>query len=226
MTKLDGIIERHQSGKWELIPLLQDVQETFGYVPPETIEPIATALNLFPSQVQGVITFYAGFSLKPKGKYVCKVCRGTACHVKGAARILDAFERELGLEVRDGKAVVRFDHVGGGLARKYGNRIHGFAIAGEDVSAFLVPALVAFGPALSAPPAEPSLPVLEPRPAAPRADEGDEESAFIAGLAKRGLHEMVVKEATKFLDRRPSHRRGWSEPAGGWSCRILPRPIG
>ena len=68
LNKLDGIIERHKSGKWQLIPLLQDVQETYGYVPPETIETIAEALNLFPSQVQGVITFYSGFSLKPKGK--------------------------------------------------------------------------------------------------------------------------------------------------------------
>ena len=92
LNKLDGILERHKSGRWQLIPLLQDVQETFGYVPPETIEPIAEALNLFPSQVQGVITFYSGFSLKPKGKYVCKVCRGTACHVKGAERILNEIE--------------------------------------------------------------------------------------------------------------------------------------
>mgnify|MGYP001825383507 FL=1 len=98
LTQLDAIIERHKIGKWQLIPLLQDVQETFGYVPPETIEPIAAALNLFPSQVQGVITFYAGFSLKPKGKYVCKVCRGTACHVKGSRSILRLMKQELGLE--------------------------------------------------------------------------------------------------------------------------------
>jgi NADH:ubiquinone oxidoreductase subunit E len=51
LTKLDAIIDRHKIGKWELIPLLQDVQETFGYVPPETIEPIAEALNLFPRLV-------------------------------------------------------------------------------------------------------------------------------------------------------------------------------
>jgi NADH:ubiquinone oxidoreductase subunit E len=98
LTKLDAIIDRHKIGKWELIPLLQDVQETFGYVPPETIEPIAEALNLFPSQVQGVITFYSGFSLKPKGKYVCRVCRGTACHVKGSRSILRLMKHELGLE--------------------------------------------------------------------------------------------------------------------------------
>jgi NADH:ubiquinone oxidoreductase subunit E len=98
LTKLDAIIARHQNDQWGLIPLLQEVQQTFGYVPPETIEPIAAALKQFPSQVQGVVTFYSGFSLKPKGKYVCKVCRGTACHVKGSRSILRLMKHELDLE--------------------------------------------------------------------------------------------------------------------------------
>ena len=96
--KLAGIIDRHKDAKWSLIPLLQDVQEAFGYVPPESIEPIAEALNMFPSQVQGVVTFYAGFSLKPKGRCVLKVCRGTACHVKGSRSILRLVKKELSLE--------------------------------------------------------------------------------------------------------------------------------
>jgi NADH:ubiquinone oxidoreductase subunit E len=74
------------------------VQELCGYIPPESIEPIARAMNMFPSQVQGVITFYAGFALKPKGKYVLKVCRGTACHVKGSRSIIRLMQRELDLE--------------------------------------------------------------------------------------------------------------------------------
>ena len=81
-----------------MIPLLQDIQEKFGYIPPESIEPIADALNIFPSQVQGVVTFYAGFSLEPKGKYVVRVCRGTACHVKGGRSILRLMKRELRLD--------------------------------------------------------------------------------------------------------------------------------
>lgn len=97
-AKLQPIIEKHKNDRWALIPLLQEVQETYGYVPPETIDPIAAALNLFPSQVQGVITFYAGFSLKPKGKYVCRVCRGTACHVKGGRTILRLMQKELDLK--------------------------------------------------------------------------------------------------------------------------------
>jgi NADH-quinone oxidoreductase E subunit len=97
-NKLAAIIEKHQERKWSLIPLLQEVQEVFGYIPPETIEPIADALNMSPSQVQGVITFYAGFSLKQKGRNVLKVCRGTACHVKGSRSILRYVQKELNLE--------------------------------------------------------------------------------------------------------------------------------
>ena len=97
-NKFETIMERPKNEKWGLIPLLQEVQETFGYIPPETIEPIAEELNLFPSQVQGVITFYSGFSLKPKGKNVCRVCRGTACHVKGSRSILRLMKKELDLE--------------------------------------------------------------------------------------------------------------------------------
>jgi NADH:ubiquinone oxidoreductase subunit E len=96
--KLRSIIERHKNQKWALIPLLQEIQETFGYIPPIAIEPVAEALNIFPTQVQGVITFYAGFSLTPKGKYVIRVCRGTACHVKGGRSILRLMKKELGLE--------------------------------------------------------------------------------------------------------------------------------
>jgi len=96
--KLLSIIEKHKTEQWALIPMLQDIQETFGFIPPESIETIAEALTLSPAQVQGVITFYAGFTLKPKGKYVVRVCRGTACHVKGGRSILRLMKKELGLE--------------------------------------------------------------------------------------------------------------------------------
>jgi len=96
--RLSSIIEKHRGKKWGLIPLLQDIQDAAGYIPPESIEPVADALNMFPTQVQGVITFYAGFTLEPKGKYVVRVCRGTACHVKGGRGILRLMQKELGLE--------------------------------------------------------------------------------------------------------------------------------
>jgi NADH:ubiquinone oxidoreductase subunit E len=98
-VRLEEIINRYKGDSCSLlIPLLQDIQETFGYIPPESIESIAEALGLFPSQVQGVITFYAGLSLEPKGKYIVRVCRGTACHVKGGRSILRIVKKELDLD--------------------------------------------------------------------------------------------------------------------------------
>lgn len=96
--RLNEILEEYRDQKWALIPLLQEVQEEFGFIPPESIEPIADTLNMFASKVQGVITFYAGFSLKPKGRYVLRICRGTACHVKGSRSILRLVKKELDLE--------------------------------------------------------------------------------------------------------------------------------
>jgi NADH:ubiquinone oxidoreductase subunit E len=97
-ARLSSIIEKHKAEKWGLIPLLQEIQEAFGYIPQDSVKIIAEALHIFPTEVQGVITFYAGFSLLPKGKYVLKVCRGTACHVKGGRSILRLIKTELGLE--------------------------------------------------------------------------------------------------------------------------------
>lgn len=96
--KFSEIIEAHKQQKWGLIPLLQKVQESIGYIPPQSIEAIAEALDLYPSQVQGVVTFYAGFSTEPRGKCVLKVCRGTACHVKGGKSILRVIQKDLDLE--------------------------------------------------------------------------------------------------------------------------------
>jgi len=106
--EISSIIDANRDQQWGLIPLLQEIQERVGYVPPDAIEPIAEAMHLFPSQVQGVITFYAGFSLKPKGKYVVRVCRGTACHVKGSRSILRLMKKELDLEENETSQDYRF----------------------------------------------------------------------------------------------------------------------
>jgi NADH-quinone oxidoreductase E subunit len=107
-NELTAVIAKHEKEKWALIPLLQEVQETFGYVPPESIEPIAQALKMFPSQVQGVITFYSGFTLQPKGKYILRVCRGTACHVKGSRNILRLMQKELDLDAGETSTDYKF----------------------------------------------------------------------------------------------------------------------
>ena len=96
--RIDEIIVHHQGQKWPLIPLLQEIQEDLGYVPPEAINPIAQAFELFPSQVQGVITFYEQLYTAPRGKKIVRVCRGTACHVRGGKTILKLVKKQLGLE--------------------------------------------------------------------------------------------------------------------------------
>ena len=80
-----------------LIPILQEVQEIYKYLSSEIISYVASSLNVPPSQVYGVATFYAHFSLTPKGKYVFRLCDGTACHVKKSHSILNALYERLGL---------------------------------------------------------------------------------------------------------------------------------
>lgn len=96
--RIDEIIVHHQGQKWPLIPLLQEIQEEFGYVPSEAINPIARALQLFHSEVQGVITFYEQLYTTPRGRNIIRVCRGTACHVRGGKTILKLVKKQLGLE--------------------------------------------------------------------------------------------------------------------------------
>jgi len=98
LKQIDSIIDNYRAQRWGLIPLLHKIQEGVGYIPPEAIPRIAKGLGLFPSQVQGVITFYTQFYTAPRGKNVVRVCRGTACHVRGGKTILKLVKQELGLE--------------------------------------------------------------------------------------------------------------------------------
>ncbi|MCG8571430.1 MAG: NAD(P)H-dependent oxidoreductase subunit E [Spirochaetes bacterium] len=95
--KVFHILENHQQDKKKLIPILQAVQEEYQYLPKEVLRYIATALDISPAKIFGVASFYAHFSLKPKGKYVIKLCDGTACHVKNSHGILEALYDHLGL---------------------------------------------------------------------------------------------------------------------------------
>jgi NADH:ubiquinone oxidoreductase subunit E len=95
---IDKAAASYRCQKWALIPLLQEIQEKVGYIPPEAIPRIASALGLFPSQVQGVITFYAQLYTKPRGKNIVRVCRGTACHVRGGKTILKLVKQHLGID--------------------------------------------------------------------------------------------------------------------------------
>jgi NADH-quinone oxidoreductase E subunit len=96
--QFENIIAGYEGQRWALLPLLEKVQETIGYIPPQAIPIIASSLGLFPSQVQGVISFYALFYTEPQGKNIVRVCRGTACHVRGGKTVLKLIKQKLGVE--------------------------------------------------------------------------------------------------------------------------------
>jgi NADH:ubiquinone oxidoreductase subunit E len=98
LEQLKNIIAEYSQQRWPLIPLLQRIQNEFGYIPPQSIPILARALRLFPSQVQGVISFYEQLYTRPRGKKIVRVCRGTACHVRGGKTILKLVKRNLGIE--------------------------------------------------------------------------------------------------------------------------------
>ncbi len=97
LTAANEVIDKYLDMHGNLMPVLQGIQEAYGYVPEETVFLAAERLNVYPSQIYGVLTFYAQFHLKPRGKYIMRVCMGTACHVKGAGRIGDTIKDRLGV---------------------------------------------------------------------------------------------------------------------------------
>ena len=96
--QLEEILSRYGGAKGDLIPILQEAQESFGYLPAEVMQKIAKFLRLPESVVYGVGTFYAQFTFIPTGRKKVRVCRGTACHVRGGARILREVEKRLGIK--------------------------------------------------------------------------------------------------------------------------------
>lgn len=86
------------SGQKELIHRLHEIQREYGYIPPESISAIARQLKISESEIFGVLTFYKAFTLEPRGKHLITICMGTACHVRGAPKILDEFKRRLDIE--------------------------------------------------------------------------------------------------------------------------------
>lgn len=95
--KVCQILDKYHRDPCKLIPILQEVQKVYRYLPEEVQAYIATGLGLSPAKVYGVASFYANFSLEPKGKFIVHVCDGTACHVKGSGLIKEALFKKLGL---------------------------------------------------------------------------------------------------------------------------------
>ena len=96
--RISDVLSSYQGRADELIPILQHVQQQYGYLPESAIKQIARFLRLPEITIFGVATFYAQFKLVPTGRNIIRVCRGTACHVRGVARILQELEKQLGVK--------------------------------------------------------------------------------------------------------------------------------
>src|SRR6056297_1283315 len=101
LSLLDPLLEKYKDKKGSLIPILQGAQNLYGYLPQESFFKIAEVTGIELSEMYGVATFYTQFRLNPVGKYIIKVCHGTACHVQNATAISEALEDALG--IKDGE---------------------------------------------------------------------------------------------------------------------------
>jgi len=97
-SKLTEIIEKYGTDTNAIVAILQDIQEEFNYLPKDVLMKLSEEINVPLSRILSVATFYKAFSLTPKGKYPINVCLGTACHVRGGARLMEKIEKELGIK--------------------------------------------------------------------------------------------------------------------------------
>ncbi|MCL5057760.1 MAG: NADH-quinone oxidoreductase subunit NuoE [Actinobacteria bacterium] len=105
---LQAAIEKFKAVKGGLIPLLQEAQDIYGYLPKEVMQQISSGLSIPFSKTFGVVTFYAQFHLKPRGRNIIRMCQGTACHVRGASRVFDAVSEDLGVGINGTTGDLRF----------------------------------------------------------------------------------------------------------------------
>ena len=97
--KFDEILSKYEGKEADLIPILQNIQDAYGYLPQDILDELCNRTGLHPSQVMGVATFYSQFRLKPTGENLIKLCFGTACHVNGAEKVAEALADELKIEI-------------------------------------------------------------------------------------------------------------------------------
>jgi NADH-quinone oxidoreductase E subunit len=96
--RMDAILERHRGQQGALIPILQEVQGIYKYLPKEALKYVAEQTGTPIAQIYGVVTFYSQFHLEPRGRNIVRVCQGTACHVRGGKQILQAMEKKLNVK--------------------------------------------------------------------------------------------------------------------------------
>jgi len=95
--KVESIVANYQRNKGMLVSILQDIQAEYNYLPKDALTELSQGLGVSLSQVYSVATFFKAFSLKPRGRHLINICLGTACHVRGAVRVLEKVEQELGI---------------------------------------------------------------------------------------------------------------------------------
>lgn len=98
-TEVEAVLQKYKGQPGALIPALQDVQDILGYLPQDALQYVSISLNVPLSKVYGVVTFYNQFYMEPRGRNTIRVCLGTACHVKGAPRVLRKIQELLGISV-------------------------------------------------------------------------------------------------------------------------------
>jgi NADH:ubiquinone oxidoreductase subunit E len=99
LERLDGILAGYDGLPADLIPVLQEIQDNYNYLPKDELKVVAERLNIPLTQIYSVATFYKMFSLIPKGKHVCRVCLGTTCHLKGGQRLAESVSHRLGVDI-------------------------------------------------------------------------------------------------------------------------------
>ena len=97
--RLEGILSKYEGESTDLIPVLQDMQDSYNYLPKDELKVVAARLHVPLTQIYSVATFYTMFSLVPKGEHQLKVCLGTTCHLRGGQRLVDSVASRLGCEV-------------------------------------------------------------------------------------------------------------------------------
>ena len=98
LTPLYGVLEQYKTQRGAVIPVLQQAQEIYGWLPRQVLEVIAKEMRVPLSRIYGVVTFYAQFYLTRRGRHIVRQCDGTACHVRGASRIVDMAQSHLGIK--------------------------------------------------------------------------------------------------------------------------------
>jgi NADH-quinone oxidoreductase subunit E len=97
LSKIDTILGKYRGQEGALIPVLQEAQDVYGYLPEEVLNCISRTLKVSMSRIYGVVTFYSQFNLTPRGRHTVRVCRGTACHVRGGKSVRKAVQHFLGI---------------------------------------------------------------------------------------------------------------------------------